>query len=45
MKEAITKFHNSWNIQIDMQIYSHEDLEIWRDEDAVGWIDFKIQFQ
>jgi len=24
-----------------MQIYSHKDLEIGRQEDAVGWIDFK----
>jgi len=24
-----------------MKIYSHEDLKIWHQEDAVGWIDFK----
>ncbi len=24
-----------------MQIYNNEDLNIWRHEDAVSWIDFK----
>ncbi len=35
-------FHNSWNIRIDMQIYNNEDLNIWRQEDTVSWIDSNV---
>jgi hypothetical protein len=35
-------FHISWNIRIDMQIYNNEDLNIWRQEDTVSWIDSNV---